>query len=70
MGLGVDLVLDYTAADFTQDTQRYDVVIDAGGKSSFGRCKRLLEPRGIYLSSELGPPASARTGRHARPADR
>jgi NADPH:quinone reductase-like Zn-dependent oxidoreductase len=25
------------------------------GKSSFGRCKRLLKPRGIYLSSELGP---------------
>jgi NADPH:quinone reductase-like Zn-dependent oxidoreductase len=25
------------------------------GKSSFGRCKRLLKPRGIYLSSDLGP---------------
>ena len=31
------------------------MVIDAVGKSSFGRCKRVLRPRGIYLSSDLGP---------------
>jgi hypothetical protein len=31
------------------------VVLDAVGKSSFGRCKRLLKPRGIYLSTDLGP---------------
>jgi NADPH:quinone reductase-like Zn-dependent oxidoreductase len=54
-GLGADRVIDYTAEDFTQDQQTYDVVLDAVGKSSFGRCKRLLKPRGIYLSSDLGP---------------
>jgi NADPH:quinone reductase-like Zn-dependent oxidoreductase len=54
-GLGADRVIDYTAADFTKDEQTYDVVLDAVGKSSFGRCKRLLKPGGIYLSSELGP---------------
>jgi len=54
-GLGADRVIDYTAEDFTQDRQRYDVVLDAVGKSSFGRCRRLLRPRGIYLSTELGP---------------
>jgi NADPH:quinone reductase-like Zn-dependent oxidoreductase len=53
-GLGADRVIDYTAGDFTNDDQRYDVVLDAVGKSSFGRCKRLLKPGGIYLSSELG----------------
>jgi NADPH:quinone reductase-like Zn-dependent oxidoreductase len=53
--LGADRVIDYTAEDFTNDTQTYDVVLDAVGKSSFGRCKRLLKPRGIYLSSDLGP---------------
>jgi NADPH:quinone reductase-like Zn-dependent oxidoreductase len=52
--LGADRVVDYTAADFTADEQRYDAVFDAVGKSSFGRCKRLLKPRGMYLSSELG----------------
>jgi NADPH:quinone reductase-like Zn-dependent oxidoreductase len=54
-GLGADRVIDYTAEDFTKDTQTYDVVLDAVGKSSFGRTKRLLKPGGIYLSSDLGP---------------
>jgi NADPH:quinone reductase-like Zn-dependent oxidoreductase len=53
-GLGADRVIDYTAEDFTKDEQTYDVVLDAVGKSSFGRCKRLLKPCGIYLSSDLG----------------
>jgi NADPH:quinone reductase-like Zn-dependent oxidoreductase len=53
--LGADRVIDYTAQDFTKDPQTYDVVLDAVGKSSFGRCKRLLKPGGIYLSSDLGP---------------
>jgi NADPH:quinone reductase-like Zn-dependent oxidoreductase len=54
-GLGADRVIDRTVEDFTKDEQRYDVVLDAVGKSSFGRCKRLLKPGGIYLSSDLGP---------------
>jgi NADPH:quinone reductase-like Zn-dependent oxidoreductase len=54
-GLGAGRVIDYTAEDFTKDQQTYDVVLDAVGKSSFGRCKRLLKPGGIYLSSDLGP---------------
>jgi NADPH:quinone reductase-like Zn-dependent oxidoreductase len=54
-GLGADRVIDYTAEDFTGDGHRYDMVLDAVGKSSFGRCKRLLKPRGVYLSSDLGP---------------
>jgi NADPH:quinone reductase-like Zn-dependent oxidoreductase len=53
--LGADRVIDYRATDFTKDDQIYDVVFDAAGKSSFARCKRLLKPKGIYLSTELGP---------------
>lgn len=53
--LGADRVIDRTVEDFTKDAQRYDVVFDAVGKSSFGRCRRLLVPRGIYLSTDLGP---------------
>jgi NADPH:quinone reductase-like Zn-dependent oxidoreductase len=56
-GLGADRVIDYTAQDFTRDEQRYDVVLDAVGKSSFLRCRRLLKPRGVFLSSEFGPMA-------------
>jgi NADPH:quinone reductase-like Zn-dependent oxidoreductase len=54
-GLGADRVIDHTAEDFTRDRQRYDLVLDAVGRSSFGRCRRLLRPRGIYLSTDLGP---------------
>lgn len=53
--LGADRVIDYTVEDFTRDAQTYDVVLDAVGKSSFGRCRRLLRPGGVYASSELGP---------------
>ena len=53
--LGADRVIDNTAEDFTKDEQTYDVVFDAVGKSSFGGCNRLLQPHGIYLSSDLGP---------------
>ncbi len=52
--LGADKVLDYTKEDFTKDDQMYDAVFDTVGKSSFIRCKPLLKPGGIYISSELG----------------
>lgn len=52
--LGADRVIDYAAEDFTRDRQAYDVVLDAVGKSSFGRCRRLLKQDGVYVSSELG----------------
>jgi len=54
-GLGADRVVDYTAQDFTWDDQRYDVVLDAVGKSTFGRCRRLLRRGGLYLSPDGGP---------------
>ena len=54
-GLGADRVIDYETEDFTKDAQTYDAVLDAVGKSSFSRCRRLLKPGGIYISSELGP---------------
>lgn len=57
-GLGADRVIDRDATDFTRDEETYDVVFDAVGKSSFGRCRHLLGPRGIYLSTDLGPLSS------------
>jgi NADPH:quinone reductase-like Zn-dependent oxidoreductase len=54
-GLGADRVIDYRMEDFTEDVRRYDAVLDAVGRSSFGRCKHLLKPGGIYASSDLGP---------------
>ncbi len=52
--LGAEKVIDYTKDDFTKDDTVYDVVIDAVGKSSFFRCKKLLKPGGVYYSTELG----------------
>jgi NADPH:quinone reductase-like Zn-dependent oxidoreductase len=53
--LGADRVVDYTAGDFTRDDQRYDVVFDAVGKTTFGRCRRLLKPGGLFLATDAGP---------------
>jgi NADPH:quinone reductase-like Zn-dependent oxidoreductase len=52
--LGADEVIDYAKEDFTKNGQMYDVVIDAVGKSSFFRCRKLLKPGGIYFSTDLG----------------
>jgi NADPH:quinone reductase-like Zn-dependent oxidoreductase len=52
--LGADRVIDYTQEDFTQDGERYEIVFDAVGKSSFRRCRRLLERHGVFLFTDLG----------------
>jgi len=52
--LGADKVIDYTKEDFTQDEQKYSFVFDTVGKSSFAKCKPILESGGVYISSELG----------------
>jgi NADPH:quinone reductase-like Zn-dependent oxidoreductase len=52
--LGASEVIDYTKDDFTKNGQLYDVVLDAVGKSSFFRCKKILKPSGVYFSTELG----------------
>ncbi|MFC1950802.1 NAD(P)-dependent alcohol dehydrogenase [Chloroflexota bacterium] len=49
--LGSDHVIDYTQEDFTQNTDAYDVVFDAVGKSSFSKSKRALKDGGIYLTT-------------------
>jgi len=52
--LGAEKIIDYTKDDFTKDDQVNDVVIDAVGKSSYFRCKKLLIPGGVYYSTDLG----------------
>ena len=53
--LGADTVIDYQKEDFTKRNHRFDVVLDAVGKSSFFKCKSILIKGGIYFSTELGP---------------
>lgn len=52
--LGADEAIDYTSRDFTRIDKKFDAVLDAVGKSSFGQCKPLLKEKGIYMSTELG----------------
>jgi NADPH:quinone reductase-like Zn-dependent oxidoreductase len=52
--LGADRVIDYTKEDFAKDEEKYSFVFDAVGKTSFGKCRPLLEPGGVYVSSDLG----------------
>jgi len=48
---GADKIIDYKTEDFTKDDEQYDFVIDAVGKSTFAKCKRLLKKNGIYAPS-------------------
>jgi len=50
--LGGEQVIDYTREDFTANGQAYDVIFDAVGKHSFGRCRDSLNPGGIYLATD------------------
>jgi NADPH:quinone reductase-like Zn-dependent oxidoreductase len=50
--LGAEQVIDYTGEDFTANGQAYDVIFDAVGKHSFGRCRDSLNPGGIYLATD------------------
>lgn len=52
--LGADRSIDHRKEDFTELDERFDVIFDAVGKSSFGKCRPLLEKKGIYMSTELG----------------
>lgn len=53
--LGASVVIDWRKEDFTLIDKRFDFVFDAVGKSTFGRCKKILKPNGVYISTELGP---------------
>ncbi|PKA99443.1 NADPH:quinone reductase-like Zn-dependent oxidoreductase [Flavobacteriaceae bacterium MAR_2009_75] len=52
--LGATRVIDYTKEDFTKVSDTYDFIFDTVGKSTFLKCKPLLKPKGVYISSELG----------------
>jgi NADPH:quinone reductase-like Zn-dependent oxidoreductase len=53
--LGADRVIDYTAEDFTAIGKTFDFMLDAVGKLSFLRCRKLLKPGGTFAATDLGP---------------
>lgn len=50
LSLGAHAVIDYTENDFTQTDQRWDVIADTVGASSFAACLPRLNGHGRYLS--------------------
>ena len=47
--LGADLVVDYRAEDVTQRSERYDLVVDIAGTSSFSELRRILQPHATVV---------------------
>lgn len=52
--LGADKVIDYTKSDFTKTNKKYDIVFDTVTKSSFKKCKPILNTNGKYLATVIG----------------
>jgi NADPH:quinone reductase-like Zn-dependent oxidoreductase len=48
--LGAGAVIDYTKEDFSEASERFDVVFDAVGKLTMKQAKRALTSNGKYLS--------------------
>lgn len=53
--LGADRVIDYTAEDFSRIGETFDFVVDAVGKTTYFRCKRLLKPGAVFAATDAGP---------------
>lgn len=51
--LGADHVIDYKREDFTQNGERYDVILDILGKSSFAQVKHSLTDKGVYMRASF-----------------
>ncbi|MBI4294756.1 MAG: NAD(P)-dependent alcohol dehydrogenase [Chloroflexi bacterium] len=46
---GADHTIDYMQEDFTQGTERYDLILDIPGNRSFSEIKSALTPNGLYV---------------------
>jgi NADPH:quinone reductase-like Zn-dependent oxidoreductase len=51
--LGADRVIDYTQADFTNNGETYDIILDAVGKTTFSQCQGALKRNGSYLHTVM-----------------
>jgi NADPH:quinone reductase-like Zn-dependent oxidoreductase len=54
--LGADVVIDYTRQDYTQENEKYDVIIDNVGNHGLFANRRALTPEGKYVLVGGGGP--------------
>jgi NADPH:quinone reductase-like Zn-dependent oxidoreductase len=52
--LGADKVVDYQKEDYTDTSDRFDLIFDAVGKTSYDAGRKILTRTGKYCSTELG----------------
>jgi len=48
--IGADRVIDYTQGDFAKSGKRYDIFFDCFASHSLFACRRVLNPKGIYIA--------------------
>ncbi|UFH51883.1 NAD(P)-dependent alcohol dehydrogenase [Spirosoma sp. KNUC1025] len=53
--LGAEHVIDHNTVDFTKLPERYNLIFDAVGKSSFDDCKHVLTEDGTYVTTVPSP---------------
>jgi len=49
--IGADKVIDYTKEDFAQSGEKYDLIFDVVGKTTYPRCVNSLKEKGLFLST-------------------
>ena len=47
--IGADHIIDYTKEDFTQNKERYDLILGVNGSNSISDFKRVLKPNGNFV---------------------
>jgi NADPH:quinone reductase-like Zn-dependent oxidoreductase len=51
--IGADRVIDYTQEDFTKSSQHYDIIFDLVANHSVLACRRVLNPKGMYIGAGI-----------------
>ena len=51
--IGADRVIDYTQEDFTKSGQHYDLIFDLVGNHSLLACRRVLNPKGLFIAAGI-----------------
>jgi NADPH:quinone reductase-like Zn-dependent oxidoreductase len=66
--LGADDVVDYTTTDVTDLDERFDLIIDTGGRAPLRKLRRVLTERGTYVivGAETGGRFTGGVGRNLR----
>ena len=55
--IGADHLVDYTQEDFTQNEQRYDLILDSAANRPISDYTRALNPKGSYVAVAFNPSA-------------